>query len=58
MSDRTGDSALLYRVASEDEFERMPPEGKPPLAHHRGLFTWDRYHAEKGQLPETKEDGQ
>jgi mono/diheme cytochrome c family protein len=28
----TGDSALLYRVSSKDELERMPPEGKPLTA--------------------------
>lgn len=36
----------------------LPPEGKPLLAHHKGLFTWDRYRQEKHQLPELKEDDQ
>ncbi|GAA1113801.1 hypothetical protein [Nocardiopsis metallicus] len=50
-------AAEHWRLTGEGPFD-LPPEGKPLLSHHRGLFTWDRYHAEKDQLPEPKEGGQ
>lgn len=45
------------RFTSEGPFD-LPPEGKPLLTQHTDLSNWDRYLAEKDQLPEPKEENQ
>lgn len=50
-------AAERWRLTGDGPFT-LPPEGKPLLTHHKGLFAWGRYHAEKDQLPEPREDDQ